>query len=83
MESHRIAGLFVERRYFNRFAFIHRTIARWGFVETNRYRPDKGLLTAVPGAVNTSPPGAKAEVRAAEADEDSAWFITLTRETFG
>jgi hypothetical protein len=26
----------------------------WGFVETNRYQPDKGLLTAVPGAAKTS-----------------------------
>ena len=37
----------------------------WGFVETNKYRPENGLLTALPGAVDTSPLGAKPEARAA------------------
>ncbi|HSI01035.1 MAG TPA: FCSD flavin-binding domain-containing protein [Reyranella sp.] len=55
----------------------------WGFVETNRYQPDKGLLTAVPGAAKTSPLKALAAMRAAEAGEDEQWFATLTRETFG
>ena len=55
----------------------------WGFVESNRYRPEKGLLTAVPGAVNTSPIGAKPAVRAEEAGEDEVWFRTLTGEVFG
>jgi NADPH-dependent 2,4-dienoyl-CoA reductase/sulfur reductase-like enzyme len=54
----------------------------WGFVETNKYRPENGLLTALPGAVNTSPLGAKPAVRAAEASEDEAWFRSLTRELF-
>jgi hypothetical protein len=56
---------------------------RWGFVETNKYRPENGLLTAVPGAIGTSPLGAKAAVREQEADEDEAWFRTLTGELFG
>jgi NADPH-dependent 2,4-dienoyl-CoA reductase/sulfur reductase-like enzyme len=55
----------------------------WGFVESNKYRPEKGLLTAVPGAVSTSPLGAKPAVRAEEADEDQMWFRTLTGELFG
>jgi sulfide dehydrogenase [flavocytochrome c] flavoprotein subunit len=55
----------------------------WGFVESNRYRPEKGLLTAVSGAVNTSPVGAKPAVRAGEASEDEDWFRTLTGELFG
>jgi len=55
----------------------------WGFVETNKYRPEKGLLTALPGATNTSPLGAKPAVRAEEASEDEAWFRTLTGELFG
>jgi sulfide dehydrogenase [flavocytochrome c] flavoprotein subunit len=54
----------------------------WGFVETNRYRPENGLLTAVPGAVHTSPLGAKPAMRAEEASEDEAWFRTLTGEIF-
>ena len=29
----------------------------WGFVETNKYRPENGQIAAVPGAVNTSPLG--------------------------
>ena len=55
----------------------------WGFVEINRYQPDKGLLTAVPGAAKTSPLKALPAMRSAEADEDEQWFATLTRETFG
>lgn len=55
----------------------------YGFVETNRYRPEKGQLLAVPGAVDTSPVGATASLRAREADEDEAWFRKLTTETFG
>lgn len=55
----------------------------WGFVESNEYRPEKGLLTAVPGAIKTSPLGAGPAVRAAEAREDEAWFSTLTGELFG
>ena len=55
----------------------------YGFVETNKYRPEKGQLLAVPGAVNTSPVGANASLRAQEASEDEAWFRTLTAETFG
>ncbi|HTE79828.1 MAG TPA: NAD(P)/FAD-dependent oxidoreductase [Reyranella sp.] len=55
----------------------------YGFVETNKYRPEKGQLLAVPGAVNTSPVGANASLRAQEAGEDEAWFRTLTAETFG
>ncbi len=55
----------------------------YGFVEVNRYRPDKGQLLAVPGAVNTSPVGAAASLRAQEASEDEAWFHRLTSETFG
>lgn len=54
----------------------------WGFVETNKYRPENGLLMALPGAINTSPLGAKPEVRAAEAKNDEAWFRTLTGELF-
>jgi NADPH-dependent 2,4-dienoyl-CoA reductase/sulfur reductase-like enzyme len=54
----------------------------WGFVETNKYRPENGLLTALPGAVDTSPLGAKPEARAAEASNDEAWFRTLTGELF-
>ena len=54
----------------------------WGFVETNRYRPENGVLMALPGAINTSPLGAKPETRAAEASKDKAWFRTLTGELF-
>ena len=36
----------------------------WGFVETNKYRPENGLLTALPGAVNTSPLGEPPDERA-------------------
>lgn len=56
---------------------------QWGFVETNRYRPENGLLTAVPGAINTSPLGAQPAMREQEANEDEAWFRTLTGELFG
>jgi sulfide dehydrogenase [flavocytochrome c] flavoprotein subunit len=55
----------------------------WGFLETNRYRPDKGLLTAIPGALTVSPAGAEAAIRADQARDDEAWFRTITRETFG
>ena len=54
----------------------------WGFVETNRYRPENGVLMALPGAINTSPLGVKPETRAAEASKDKAWFRTLTGELF-
>ena len=56
---------------------------RWGFVETNRYRPDKGLLTAIPGAINTSPLAAPVTMRTEDADKDVAWFGSLTRDIFG
>lgn len=55
----------------------------YGFVETNRYRPEKGQLLAVSGAVNTSPVGGSASLRAREAHDDEAWFTALTTETFG
>jgi NADPH-dependent 2,4-dienoyl-CoA reductase/sulfur reductase-like enzyme len=55
----------------------------YGFVETNSYRPEKGQLLAVPGAVKTSPAGATSSLRAQEASEDEAWFRGLTTETFG
>jgi NADPH-dependent 2,4-dienoyl-CoA reductase/sulfur reductase-like enzyme len=55
----------------------------YGFVEINRYRPEKGQLLAVPGAVNTSPVRASASLRAQEASKDEAWFRALTAETFG
>ncbi len=55
----------------------------YGFVETNKYRPEKGQLLAVPGAVHTSPVRAPASMRAQEASEDEAWFRDLTAETFG
>jgi len=55
----------------------------WGFVETNKYRPENGLLTAVPGAINTSPLGAQPTMRELEAIEDGTWFRTLTGELFG
>jgi NADPH-dependent 2,4-dienoyl-CoA reductase/sulfur reductase-like enzyme len=54
----------------------------WGFVETNKYQPENGLLAAIPGAVDTSPLGADRAARAKEASEDEAWFRTLTRELF-
>jgi NADPH-dependent 2,4-dienoyl-CoA reductase/sulfur reductase-like enzyme len=54
----------------------------WGFVETNKYRPENGLLTVVPGAIDTSPLGAKPQTRAAEAANDEAWFRMLTGELF-
>jgi NADPH-dependent 2,4-dienoyl-CoA reductase/sulfur reductase-like enzyme len=54
----------------------------WGFVETNKYRPENGLLMALPGAINTSPLAAKSDERAKEASEDEAWFRTLTGELF-
>jgi NADPH-dependent 2,4-dienoyl-CoA reductase/sulfur reductase-like enzyme len=54
----------------------------WGFVETNRYRPENGVLMALPGAINTSPLGATPEARASEASKDKAWFRTLTGELF-
>jgi NADPH-dependent 2,4-dienoyl-CoA reductase/sulfur reductase-like enzyme len=54
----------------------------WGFVETNKYRPEGGLLTALPGAVNTSPLGEPRDKRAAEATADEAWFNVLTKELF-
>jgi len=55
----------------------------YGFVEVNKYRPEKGQLLAVPGAVNTSPVGASASMRAQEASEDEVWFRAVTAETFG
>ena len=55
----------------------------YGFVEINRYRPEKGQLMAVPGALNTSPVRASASIRAQEASEDESWFRALTAETFG
>jgi NADPH-dependent 2,4-dienoyl-CoA reductase/sulfur reductase-like enzyme len=54
----------------------------WGFVETNKYRPENGVLMALPGAINTSPLGATPEARASEASKDKAWFRTLTGELF-
>jgi NADPH-dependent 2,4-dienoyl-CoA reductase/sulfur reductase-like enzyme len=54
----------------------------WGFVETNKFRPENGLLMALPGAIHTSPLGATPEARAAEATADEAWFRTLTGELF-
>jgi NADPH-dependent 2,4-dienoyl-CoA reductase/sulfur reductase-like enzyme len=55
----------------------------WGFVETNKYRPEKALLTALPGAIHTSPAGAARDMRTREASDDVAWFGTLTGELFG
>ncbi|WP_428670986.1 FCSD flavin-binding domain-containing protein [Reyranella sp.] len=55
----------------------------YGFVEVNKYRPEKGQLLAVPGAVNTSPVRASVSMRAQEASEDEAWFRAVTAETFG
>jgi NADPH-dependent 2,4-dienoyl-CoA reductase/sulfur reductase-like enzyme len=55
----------------------------YGFVETNKYRPENGQLLAVPGAVHTSPVRAPASMRAQEASEDEAWFRALIAETFG
>ncbi len=55
----------------------------YGFVEINKYRPEKGQLLAVPGAANTSPVHAAVSMRTREASEDEAWFRTLTTETFG
>jgi sulfide dehydrogenase [flavocytochrome c] flavoprotein chain len=55
----------------------------WGFVETNKYRVENGLLTAAPGAINTSPLGAPSTMRELEAIEDGTWFRTLTGELFG
>jgi hypothetical protein len=55
----------------------------WGFVETNSYRPEKGLLTAIPAAVNTSPVGAQRAMRDQEAHDGEVWFRTLTGELFG
>lgn len=55
----------------------------WGFVETNRFRPEKSLLMALPGALNVSPPGASPAARAGEARADESWFSTLTGELFG
>jgi NADPH-dependent 2,4-dienoyl-CoA reductase/sulfur reductase-like enzyme len=54
----------------------------WGFVETNEYRPENGLLTALPGAVKTSPLGADRAMRAKEASADETWFRTITGELF-
>lgn len=54
-----------------------------GFLEVNDYRPEKGQLLPVPGAVSTSPLGADAALRAKEAADDHAWFRALTAETFG
>ena len=54
----------------------------WGFVEINKYRPENGLVTALPGAVNTSPLGEPRDKRAAEANADEVWFRTLTGELF-
>jgi NADPH-dependent 2,4-dienoyl-CoA reductase/sulfur reductase-like enzyme len=56
---------------------------QWGFVETNKYRPDKGLLMAIPGALYTSPAGAQRDMRTREASDDEAWFRKLTGELFG
>lgn len=54
-----------------------------GFLEVNKYRPEKGQLLPVPGAVSTSPLRADATLRAREAADDEAWFRALTTETFG
>jgi NADPH-dependent 2,4-dienoyl-CoA reductase/sulfur reductase-like enzyme len=55
----------------------------WGFVETNSYRPDSGLLTALPGALKVSPLAAPASLRQQQARADEASFGTLVAETFG
>jgi sulfide dehydrogenase [flavocytochrome c] flavoprotein subunit len=54
-----------------------------GFLEVNKYRPEKGQLLPVSGAVNTSSLGADTALRAKEAADDEAWFRALTTETFG
>jgi sulfide dehydrogenase [flavocytochrome c] flavoprotein subunit len=55
----------------------------WGFVESNQYRPDNGLLTAIPGAIRTSPLGAPRPLRLLEAAGGKLWFDQLTGELFG
>jgi NADPH-dependent 2,4-dienoyl-CoA reductase/sulfur reductase-like enzyme len=47
------------------------------------YRPDAGALAEIEGAGGTSPLGAAASVRAAEADYARAWYATITGEVFG
>lgn len=47
------------------------------------YRSQDGALAEIEGAGGTSPLGASASVRAAEADYARAWYATITGEVFG
>ncbi|TNC71342.1 NAD(P)/FAD-dependent oxidoreductase [Rubellimicrobium roseum] len=55
----------------------------YGFTVAGVYQPSDGALAEVEGAGGTSPLGAPAAVRAAEADYARAWYGTITAEAFG
>lgn len=55
----------------------------YGFTVAGVYRPANGTLVEIEGAGGTSPVGAPAAVRAAEARYARGWYATVTREVFG
>jgi len=57
--------------------------ADYGISIAGVYRPDKGVLTDVPGAGGVSPLEVVGGFRGQEALYASSWFSTITAETFG
>jgi NADPH-dependent 2,4-dienoyl-CoA reductase/sulfur reductase-like enzyme len=55
----------------------------YGFSVAGVYQPSNGQLVEVPGSGGTSPLGAPADARAAEARIANGWFRTITAEAFG
>ena len=55
----------------------------YGISVAGVYQPANGLLTDIPGAGGTSPQGAPASVREAEATYAEDWFATITTDVFG
>jgi len=57
--------------------------ADYGISVAGVYRPDKGVLTNVPGAGGDSPLDVVGGFRGQEALYASSWFRTITAEVFG
>jgi NADPH-dependent 2,4-dienoyl-CoA reductase/sulfur reductase-like enzyme len=57
--------------------------ADYGISVAGVYRPDKGVLTEVPGAGGNSPLDVVGGFRGQEALYADSWFRTITAETFG
>ena len=55
----------------------------YGISVAGVYRPDKGVLADIPGAVGTSPLDVVGGFRGQEALYASSWFKTITTEVFG